>query len=68
MQILEQARSLTHRSGEELLLMAISGGGQARRQIHKELDIRAVLAAGPARAGITLGRPAARFTPRSRAA
>jgi hypothetical protein len=68
MQIHEQARSLTRRSGEELLLMAISGGSEARRRIHKELDLRAALAAGRSRAGVMAGRPAARSASRSLAA
>jgi hypothetical protein len=43
MQNLELVSPLVHRTGEELLLLAIVGDAKARRHIHKELSLRARL-------------------------
>ena len=56
-QILEHIRPLTHRTGEELLLMAIGAGSHARRRIHRELDVRALMASGRSRARVAPPRP-----------
>jgi hypothetical protein len=67
-QILEHVRPLTHRTGEELLLMAIGAGNQARRRIHRELDVRALLASGRVRARVAPARPTLRAVGLSHAA
>lgn len=61
MQTLDQARPLSERTGEELLIMAVGGNPQDRKRIHRELTYRALLAEGARRAGRAFTQPRLRL-------
>ena len=60
-------RPLSDLCGEELLLLAIAGAPGARRRIHQELSLRALLAEGARRARSAAKPPQLRLV-RNRAA
>jgi hypothetical protein len=67
MHSLDQPRPLSDLSGEELLMMAITGAPAVRRLIERELSLRALLAEGARRVRNARSRPRLRLV-RSRAA
>ncbi len=61
MQLANQTRPLSHRSGEELLMLSIGGGRDTRHRINRELNLRALFADCTRRAHYAAIRPRLRL-------